>query len=66
VQLFAAVGFLGAFTSYAQLAVDTVTVAEHGHLLLGVGYAAATIIAGSLAVWLGITVVAHRNRRVHS
>lgn len=66
VQLFAAVGFLGAFTSYAQLAVDTVTVAEHGHLLLGVGYAAATIIAGSLAVWLGITVVAHRHRRARS
>ena len=33
VQLFAGVGFLGAFTSYAQLAVDTVTVSEHGHPL---------------------------------
>lgn len=66
VQLFFAVGFLGAFTSYAQLAVDTVTVSEHGHIALGVAYAAATIVAGSLAAWLGIIVASHRPRRVRS
>ncbi len=64
VQLFAGVGFLGAFTSYAQLAVDTVTVTEHGHILLGVAYSAATIVAGSLAAWLGIAVASRRHRGV--
>ncbi|MEO6944940.1 MAG: CrcB family protein [Lacisediminihabitans sp.] len=64
-QLMMGVGFLGAFTSYAQLAVDTVTVTEHGHILLGVAYAAATIAAGALAAWLGIVTASHRHRRVH-
>lgn len=64
VQLFFAVGFLGAFTSYAQLAVDTVTVTEHGHILLGIAYAVATIAAGALAAWLGIFVASHRRRSV--
>lgn len=64
VQLMFAVGFLGAFTSYAQLAVDTVTVAEHGHILLGVAYAAATIAAGALAAYAGIFVASRRYRRV--
>lgn len=54
VRLLTAVGFLGALTSYAQLAVDIVIVAEHHHILLAASYAAATIAAGAGAVWLGI------------
>ncbi|WP_349897648.1 fluoride efflux transporter FluC [Parafrigoribacterium soli] len=60
VQLFAGVGFLGAFTSYAQLAVDTVTVSEHGHVLFGIAYAAATIAAGALVAWLGVVAASRR------
>ncbi|WP_087130204.1 fluoride efflux transporter FluC [Microbacterium esteraromaticum] len=56
-RLLVAVGFLGALTSYAQLAVDVVTVAENHHVLLGVGYAVGTLIAGAGAVWLGIMSV---------
>jgi len=64
VQLLFAVGFLGAFTSYAQLAVDVVTVTEHGHILLGAAYAVVTIAAGAVAAWLGIVMASHRHRRV--
>lgn len=62
IQLLIGVGFLGAFTSYAQLAVDTVTVSEHGHIPLAVAYALATIAAGAAAAWLGI-VTASQGRR---
>ncbi|MEO6826642.1 MAG: CrcB family protein [Microbacteriaceae bacterium] len=64
-QLLIGVGFLGAFTSYAQLAVDTVTVSEHGHLLLAVAYALITIVAGAAAAWLGIVTASHRRRNPH-
>ena len=53
-RLLVGAGFLGALTSYAQLAVDVVIVAENSHLLLAAGYGAATLIAGAGAVWLGI------------
>uniref|UniRef100_UPI0031FCB26F fluoride efflux transporter FluC n=1 Tax=Parafrigoribacterium mesophilum TaxID=433646 RepID=UPI0031FCB26F len=61
VRLLVCTGFLGAFTSYAQLAVDIVTVARHGHPLLAVGYCMATIAAGAAATWLGIVVATHRH-----
>ncbi len=53
-RLLVAVGFLGALTSYAQLAVDVVIVAENHHVLLAAGYAVATLTVGAVAVWLGI------------
>ncbi len=65
VQLVVGVGFLGAFTSYAQLAVDTVTVTENGHILLAAAYALATIAAGAVAAWLGIIIASHRRRVGH-
>lgn len=58
-RLLVGVGFLGAFTSYAQLAVDTIVVAEHGHVLLAAAYAVATIVAGAAAAWLGIFTASH-------
>ncbi|CAO1649122.1 Fluoride-specific ion channel FluC [Salinibacterium sp. NYA9b] len=54
IRLLTAVGFLGALTSYAQLAVDIVIVSEHHHVLLAVAYGSATLIAGAGAVWLGV------------
>lgn len=64
-QLLVGVGFLGAFTSYAQLAVDTVIVSENGHVLLGVAYAMVTIVAGAAAAWLGIVAASHWHRDPH-
>ncbi len=57
------VGFLGALTSYAELALDIVIVAERGDLLLAVTYGLATIVLGALATWLGIFAAARRRRR---
>jgi fluoride exporter len=53
-RLVVGVGFLGAFTSYAQLAVDAVMVTEHGHAVLALAYVLATIAAGAVVAWLGI------------
>lgn len=58
-RLLLGVGFLGAFTSYAQLAVDAVTVSEQGMVLVAVVYVVATIITGIAAVWLGIATARH-------
>lgn len=58
-RLLVGVGFLGALTSYAQLAVDVVIVAENSHLLLAMGYAAATLAAGAGAAWAGIVSTKH-------
>lgn len=61
-RLLVAVGFLGALTSYAQLAVDVVIVAENHQLLLAISYGVATLIAGAGSVWLGILCAKHAHR----
>lgn len=61
-RLVVGVGFLGAFTSYAELALEVVTVAERGHPLIALGYAIASIVLGAAATWLGI-FASHRVRR---
>ncbi|MEO8906770.1 MAG: CrcB family protein [Microbacteriaceae bacterium] len=58
-RLMLAVGFLGAFTSYAQLAVDAVVLSQHSEVLLAVGYVLATIVTGAAAAWLGIFTASH-------
>ncbi len=64
-RLMLGVGFLGALTSYAQLALDTVVVSEHGHPLLALTYAAVTIALGAAAVWLGITAASGWHTHTH-
>ncbi|MBB5632954.1 CrcB protein [Cryobacterium mesophilum] len=56
------VGFLGALTSYAELALDIVNVAERGEVVLAVTYGVATIALGALATWLGIFAAARWQR----
>jgi len=46
------IGVLGGWTTYSTLAVDSVQLAHHGHLGLMVGYLAATVIGGIVAVVL--------------
>ncbi len=58
------VGFLGALTSYAELALDIVIVADRGDLLLAVTYGLATIVLGAVATWLGIFAAARWQRHV--
>ena len=51
---FIATGFLGAYTTYSTFAVDTDLLIKNGHAPIGLAYAAASLVAGFLAVWAGI------------
>lgn len=53
-RLFFAVGFLGAFTTFSTMAVETVTLAKDGHVVLGVGYLVASVVAGLAVTYAGI------------
>lgn len=54
---FFAVGFLGSYTTFSTLAVETVLLCKDGHVVLGVGYTLASVAAGLAVAYLG-TVVA--------
>ena len=51
---FVATGFLGAYTTYSTFAVETDLLIKNGHAAVGLGYAAASLVAGFLAVWAGM------------
>ncbi len=51
---FVATGFLGAYTTYSTFAVDTDLLIKDGHASIGVAYAAASLVGGLFAVWVGI------------
>jgi len=59
---FFAVGFLGAYTTFSTLAVETVLLVKDGHVALGVGYTLASIIAGLGVAYLGILLARSRVR----
>lgn len=61
-RLLIGVGFLGAFTSYAELAVDVFHVAEQGQIVFAAAYGLGTIVAGAAATWLGIVMAGRWNR----
>ena len=49
-----AIGFLGAFTTFSTMAVETVTLVKDHHAVLGVSYLVASIAAGLLTAALGV------------
>jgi fluoride exporter len=51
---FFAIGFLGAFTTFSTMAVETVTLIKDGDALLGVVYLLVSIVAGLLVTFAGI------------
>jgi CrcB protein len=51
---FVATGFLGAYTTYSTFAVETDLLVRDGHAPVALGYAAASVLAGLVAVWTGI------------
>ena len=53
---FFAVGFLGAYTTFSTVAVETATLVKDGDAALGVGYTLASISAGLLVAYLGIAL----------
>lgn len=56
-------GFLGAFTTYSALAVETDLLVRDGRPLLAAAYALATFVAGLLLSILGIALAARRQVR---
>jgi fluoride exporter len=54
---FVATGFLGAYTTYSTFAVETDLLIKDGHAGIAVAYAAASLLAGFLAVWAGIWAI---------
>lgn len=63
VRLAAGTGFIGAFTTYSTLAVDTDLLVRGSHPALGAGYAVATVLAGLLMSAAGIRSASGRHRR---
>jgi fluoride exporter len=43
---FFAIGFLGAYTTFSTMAVETVLLIKNGHALLGIGYSCISVAAG--------------------
>ena len=51
---FVAIGFLGAFTTFSTMAVETVTLIRDGRAWLGIGYSSLSIAAGLAVAYAGI------------
>lgn len=56
-------GFCGAYTTFSTMQVEALKMVEHGHPLLAIGYALASITCGYLAVWIA-TAASRRTRRI--
>jgi CrcB protein len=51
-----ATGFLGAFTTYSTFAVETDLLARNGYVGIALAYAAASLMGGFTAVWVGLSL----------
>ena len=49
-------GFLGGYTTYSTFAFESQTLWDRGEKVVSMGYMAATLIAGFLAVWIGVAL----------
>ncbi|HEY7988398.1 MAG TPA: CrcB family protein [Lapillicoccus sp.] len=61
-RLFLGTGFLGAFTTYSTLAVDTDLLVRDGYASVAAAYAVGTVVVGFLATCFGIWAAAAQHR----
>lgn len=54
-------GFCGAYTTFSTMQVEVLKMLDHGRLGLAVGYAAASIASGYVAIWM-TTAFVRRSR----
>ncbi|AYG03646.1 fluoride efflux transporter FluC [Gryllotalpicola protaetiae] len=59
VRLLCGPGFLGGFTTYSSLSVETVLLTENGQYVMGGGYAVASLVLGVGAAAAGVWVAAN-------
>lgn len=59
-RLLLGTGFLGGFTTYSSLAVETDALLRGGQAALGLTYALGTVVLGALAAAAGILLAARR------
>jgi fluoride exporter len=62
-RAFCAVGFLGSFTTFSTMAVETVVLAKDGDAVLGIGYLLLSVAVGLAASALGVLLVRPMHRR---
>ncbi|MBT2548977.1 CrcB family protein [Arthrobacter sp. ISL-65] len=64
IRLLAGTGFMGAFTTYSTLALETNTLLGTGRSTDAIAYVAATVIGGAVATVAGILVAAGHHTRM--
>lgn len=57
IRPFAATGFLGAYTTWSTFMVDTDNLLKGGHIAMAAVYLAASLLAGLVAVYAGMTAI---------
>jgi CrcB protein len=62
-RLFFAVGFLGAFTTFSTMAVETVLLVKDGFVGLGIGYLLVSVACGLGVAYAGIVIARRLPRR---
>ncbi|MGJ6979609.1 fluoride efflux transporter FluC [Aestuariimicrobium soli] len=60
-RLLAGTGFLGGFTTYSSLAVETADLLAQGRGAMGLGIGIGTVVMGVVAAWLGVVVASGRH-----
>ena len=64
IRLLAGTGFMGAFTTYSTLALDTNTLLGAGRTTDALIYVAATLLGGAIATMAGIRAAAGHHTRM--